>query len=125
MSASERRARRGVLAETHVAALIERRGWRIIDRNFRTRGGEIDLIAFDGDVLVFIEVRARTGSSFGLADETVDARKLQRITSTALAYIEQHPELAEHYWRVDLYAVALGSGERILACRQYENLTLD
>ena len=108
-----------------MAGLVERRGWRIIDRNFRTRAGEIDLIAFDGEVLVFVEVRARTGMAFGLSDETVNTRKLQRITTTALSYIEQHPELADHYWRVDLFALTLGSGERILACRQYENLTLD
>lgn len=124
LSASERRARRGVLAEQHVSTLIEERGWNIIDRNFRIRSGEIDLIAFDGDVLVFIEVRARTGTAFGLADDTVDQRKLEKITSTALTYIEQHPEFAEHYWRVDLFAITLGRGDRILACRQYENLTL-
>lgn len=124
MSASERRARRGVLAEQHVQALIEERGWQLIDRNFRIRSGEIDLIALDSDVLVFIEVRARTGTAFGLADDTVDERKLQKITSTALTYIEQHPQYAEHWWRVDLFALTLGPGDRVLACRQYENLTL-
>ena len=125
MSTSDRRAIRGARAEQHVAALVERRGWRIVDRNFRTRSGEIDIIALEGEILVFVEVRARTGTAFGLADETVNTRKLQRITMTALSYIEQHPELADHYWRVDLFALTLGSGDRVLACRQYENLTLD
>lgn len=125
MSASDRRARRGALGEQHVAALVEERGWSIIDRNFRTRGGEIDLVALDGDVLVFIEVRARSDAAFGLADETVDARKLRRLTTTAMTYIEQHPDLSERYWRIDLFAVTLNRDNRVIACRQYENLTLD
>lgn len=108
-----------------MAALVERQGWKVVDRNYRTRAGEIDLIALDGDVLVFIEVRARTGSTFGVADETVTYRKLQRITTTALSYLEEHPDLDELFWRVDLFAISLGRGERVLACRHYENLTLD
>jgi putative endonuclease len=120
----DRRASRGALAEDHVLKLIQERGWRVVDRNFRIRSGEIDLIAFDGDVLVFVEVRARTGTAFGRADDTVDFRKLEKIMSTALTYIELHPEYAEHFWRVDLFAITLGAGNSIVACRQYENLTL-
>jgi len=120
----DRRASRGALAEEHVLQLVLDRGWRVVDRNFRIRSGEIDLIAFDGDVLVFVEVRARTGTAFGRADDTVDFRKLEKITSTALTYIEKHPEYAECYWRVDLFAITLGTGNSVLACRQYENLTL-
>lgn len=124
LSGSDRRARRGQIAERHVESLLTDRGWTIIDRNFRIRSGEVDLIAMDGGVLVFVEVRARTGTAFGIADETVDYRKLQKITNTALIYIEQHPELADLYWRVDLFAITLGRGESVLDCRQYENLTL-
>lgn len=124
MSRPDRRARRGQLAERHVEDLVTGRGWTVIDRNFRIRSGEIDLIAMDDDVLVFIEVRARTGTAFGIADETVDHRKLQKIMSTALTYIEQHPDLADLYWRVDLFAITLGRGESVVDCRHYENLTL-
>jgi putative endonuclease len=112
------------MAEKYVESLLLERGWLIVDRNFRTRAGEIDLIAFDHDVLVFAEVRSRTGTAYGLADETVDERKLRRIMTTALTYIEQNPEYAETYWRVDLFAITLASGDRVLACQQYENLTL-
>lgn len=124
MSKPDRRARRGELAERHVEALIAERGWTVIDRNFRIRSGEIDLIAMDGEVLVFVEVRARTGTAFGIADETVDHRKLGKIMSTALTYIEQHPALADLYWRVDLFALTLGRGDSVAECRHYKNLTL-
>jgi putative endonuclease len=118
------RARRGAAAEQHVAGIAQERGWRILDRNFRTRTGEIDLIALDGDVLVFAEVRARTGTQFGLADDTVDHRKLGKVTRTALEYVEQHPQYQDLYWRVDLFALTLDRSGRVVACRQYENLTL-
>jgi putative endonuclease len=125
LSAPDPRASRGARAEQAIADEIASRGWTLIDRNFRTRYGEIDLVALDGDVLVFVEVRARTGTSFGVADETVGRRKLERIMSAALSYIEQHPEYAESWWRVDLFAITLNRAGAIIACRQYENLTLD
>lgn len=112
-------------AEQAIADEVTSRGWQLLDRNFRTRYGEIDLVALDGDVLVFIEVKARTGTAFGLADETVGRRKLERIMSAALSYIEEYPEYAESWWRVDLFALTLNRAGDVMACRQYENLTLD
>lgn len=125
LSKGDARARRGERAEHFVAELVQQRGWTIIDRNYRIRAGEIDIVALDDGVLVFVEVRARTGSAYGLADETVDARKLTRIMRAALSYIEGHPELADLYWRVDLFALTLDRAGNVVACRQYENLTLD
>lgn len=125
MNAPDPRAARGARAELEIAGQVTSRGWQLLDRNFRTRFGEIDLIALDGVVLVFIEVKARTGTAFGLADETVGRRKLERIMSAAQSYIEQHPEYAESWWRVDLFAITLNRAGAVVACRQYENLTLD
>jgi putative endonuclease len=125
LSASERRARRGKQAEQYVVDLLTQRGYLIVHCNYRTRSGEIDIIALDDDVLVFVEVRARTGTAFGIADDTVTRPKLRRIMSTALAFIEEHPEYADSYWRVDLFALALASNGGVASCRQYENLTLD
>ncbi|CAN5666904.1 hypothetical protein BH24CHL1_BH24CHL1_15400 [soil metagenome] len=125
LSASERRARRGKEAEQYVVDLLTQRGYPIVERNYRTRSGEIDIVALEGDVLVFVEVRARTGTAFGIADDTVTYPKLRRIMSTALAFIEEHPEYADSYWRVDLFALALQANGGVLTCRQYKNLTLD
>lgn len=125
MSASERRASRGKLAEQYVHDHVQERGWTVVTRNYRTRAGEIDVIALDGEVLVFVEVRARTGSAFGLADDTVTSAKLRRITSTALSFIQDHPGYADCYWRVDLFALALDRSGDVISCHQYENLTVD
>ena len=113
------------MAEQHVADLVGERGWQILERNFRTRFGEIDIVALHDDVLVFIEVRARTGNTFGIADETVTRPKLRRVMAAALEFIQEHPEYADSYWRVDLFALALGSTGGVVNCREYQNLTLD
>jgi putative endonuclease len=78
---------RGEKAETLAAAFLEREGLRIIERNYRSRFGEIDLIARDGDALVFIEVRERKSAAFGGAAASITAAKQKKLTRTALAYL--------------------------------------
>ncbi|BDE05318.1 UPF0102 protein [Vulcanimicrobium alpinum] len=77
------RAERGRAGEDAAVALLESHGYRIVARNVRLPGGEIDVIARDGDTIVFVEVKARAGTSFGSALGAVDARK--RTTLRALA----------------------------------------
>jgi putative endonuclease len=77
------RSARGREAEAAAAALLERSGYRIIARNVRLPGGEIDIIARDGATIAFVEVKARTRGTFGSAVAAVDARK--RATLRALA----------------------------------------
>ncbi len=77
----------GAEAETLAGAFLERRGLRVIERNLRNRSGELDLIARDGEMLVFVEVKARTHSDFGRPEEAVDARKRARIIAAAREYL--------------------------------------
>lgn len=69
------------------AQFLRQSGYRIIARNYRTPFGEIDLIAYDGPVLVFVEVKARRGDRFGPPHAAVDARKQRRLTRAALGYL--------------------------------------
>jgi putative endonuclease len=62
---------------------LEAKGFRFVAGNHSERGGELDLVMTDGDVLVFVEVRQRSSAEFGSAAETLDARKLQRLQRTA------------------------------------------
>jgi putative endonuclease len=116
---------RGAAAERYVAGRLAREGYRILEANYRARPGEIDLIALDGDVLVFIEVRQRTGDRFGSAEESVDSRKLRRILDTAGIYVAAHPELADHIWRLDLVAITLDRRGTIRRYRHIENVSVD
>jgi len=78
----------GARAEDAAARFLESRGLRILERNFRCKMGEIDLIAEDGAALVFVEVRSRASSSFGTAAETIGPSKRRKIIKTALFYLQ-------------------------------------
>jgi putative endonuclease len=77
----------GSAAEDLAARYLEGRGLAIVERNWRCRGGEIDLVARDGQTLVFVEVRLRTSSAFGGAAASVDAHKQRRILLAARQYL--------------------------------------
>ena len=73
-------------------------------RNWRTRHGEIDLVAQTGDVLAFVEVKTRRGRDFGLPEESITAAKGRRLIEMGQAYISSD-ELHDIEWRVDLVAI--------------------
>ena len=105
----------GRLGERLAAKFLRRRGYHIIETNFRCRGGEIDIIARQRDCLVFIEVRTRSSSSFGSPEESITQAKRSRLIFTALTYISSHNKLPEQ-WRIDVVAVevdAQGQAKRI------------
>lgn len=80
----------GAEAERHAADYLSRRGLKLMECNFRCRGGEIDLIMRDGPVLVFVEVRARAVSRFGGAAESITAAKQARVVLAARHYLARH-----------------------------------
>ena len=82
-----RRADAGARAESLAAAFLGARGLVIVARNFRTRRGEIDLIARDGTTLVFVEVRMRRSADFGGAAASITAAKRSRLIAAAGAYL--------------------------------------
>jgi uncharacterized protein (TIGR00252 family) len=79
--------RRGEPAEDLAAAFLERQGLRILERNYRCRFGEIDLVARSGALLVFVEVRARRSEAFGGAAGSITAAKRRRLVATARHYL--------------------------------------
>jgi putative endonuclease len=82
---------RGREAEAAAAVYLEGCGQRVVERNFRVRGGEIDLICRDGKTLVFVEVRQRSRSDFGGAAASITASKQRRIVLAAQHYLLGKP----------------------------------
>jgi putative endonuclease len=80
-------SRDGAPAERLAAAFLERQGLKILERNYRCRFGEIDLVALSGAVLVFIEVRARRSEAYGGAAGSITAAKRRRIVAAARHYL--------------------------------------
>lgn len=78
---------RGQEAEALAAAFLEQKGLRIVARNYRTRHGEIDLIARDRNMLVFVEVRARSSDAFGGAASSITAAKREKLLLAARQYL--------------------------------------
>ena len=101
------RSRLGARGEDMAAAHLQGLGYRIVERNVRTRYGEMDIVARDGETIVFVEVRTRRSTSFGTPEESVTPRKRRRLARLALSYIQER-ELGENAWRVDVIAIALG-----------------
>ena len=83
------RQRWGKIGEDIAAQELMRRGYRVIKRNYRSRLGEIDIIAEWQDTLVFVEVKAKTGLSFGLPQENVGLRKQAKIRKVAQCYLAE------------------------------------
>ncbi len=87
MFPSESTVDKGKRGEDRIAALLERSGYVVVERNYRCKLGELDLVARDGDTLVFVEVRTRADGSRGSALETVGPAKQRRIARVAEHYL--------------------------------------
>lgn len=108
------RRARGRAAEDAAASFLVRQGYELVARNVWLCGAEIDLVARDGDVVVFVEVRSRSNRRFGTPAETVRARKIARIARAAQAYLALHG-LARAPARFDVVGVDMTSGAPVCA----------
>ncbi len=103
----------GDSGERVAALFLEQNGYKILQRSFRTRGGEIDLIAEDADGLAFVEVRMRRGGGMNVPEESLTPRKRARLVAMAQEYLSRHEEFAERAWRIDFVAVELEPGGKV------------
>jgi putative endonuclease len=99
----------GILGENIACAELEQRGYAILERRYRTRYGEIDIVARDGDCTVFVEVKTRDGSDFGDGAEAVTPWKQRRIARLAVDFLARH-RLHDRRCRFDVVAVDVSAG---------------
>lgn len=110
------------LGEDLAADFLSKKGYRIIDRNFRKGYGEIDIIAVKGKVLIFIEVKTRKSLLFGGAKEAIREVKIRKLTRTAQFYKMLHPELPETL-RIDAVFIQLSTENNIENIEHIENIS--
>jgi len=96
---------RGSEAEERARSWLEAQGLELIARNWRCRGGELDLVMRDGAEVAIIEVRSRARADFGTAAESVARHKQRRIVRAARLLLAQRPELGEQAVRFDVVAL--------------------
>ncbi len=96
----------GNLGEDIATRFLENKNYKILDRNYRALGNEIDIVARDKDEIVFVEVKTRNSHKFGEAYEAVDKYKMENIILTSKAYIEKY-SLYDIMIRYDIIEVYL------------------
>ena len=112
------RRAQGDAAEERACLHLERSGLTIVERNFRTRVGEIDIVARKGDVLVFVEVRSLENTDYGTPEESVTSAKRRRIAAAARRYLSKVPPSSWREARFDVIAIE-GNGDDA-ALRHYQ-----
>lgn len=113
----------GNAGERLAATWLEARGHQVLARNWHSPYGEIDIITREGDELVFVEVKTRRGDAHGAPEEAVTPRKQAHLIAAAqlylMEYLEQHGSAAPVDARIDVVAVRLSPGGRLLDIRHY------
>lgn len=96
----------GQQGEEIAADYLRAQGYEILDRNYHSRFGEVDLVAEKDQCIIFVEVKTRTNDSFGLPEESVTPEKLEKVYDTALLWLQDHPEKPDD-WRMDAIAILM------------------
>ncbi|MBI4065462.1 YraN family protein [Candidatus Gottesmanbacteria bacterium] len=113
----------GKKGEDLASIYLTKHGYRIIERNFQKRYGELDIICVKDKTLIFVEVKTRIGHVFGKPEESVTPRKLAEVTQTAAYYKMLHPELPDSL-RVDVVGIELDFDETCIYFNHIQNVTL-
>lgn len=108
----------GRRAEDIAARALLKKGFKILERNFSNKFGEIDIIATDRNTLVFVEVKAKVGEAFGRPEDMINPGKLHRIRNMAAVYLNGKSVPC----RIDVVAVVLDDFNEVVRLTHYENV---
>ena len=110
----------GARGEKAAARYLKRKGYIIVGRSKRDRIGELDLVAVDGEIVVFVEVKTRRSHDAGHPAEAVDAKKQKQLTRVALSYLRRH-DLLENSARFDIVAVTWPNDDKPPTIEHFQN----
>ena len=112
----------GLSAEEVAANFLRKNGYKVLERNFRIRGGEIDIVARDQNDLVFVVVKARWSHKYGLPIESVTPWKLKTLFKTALFYI-QNIKWGDKPYRFDVISIDYADDRKSPQIELFKNIT--
>lgn len=110
----------GKLGEELARDLLKKKGYRILETNYRCPHGEIDIVARQKDSLVFVEVRTKANLKFGTPAESITPTKRNHMRAAAYHYQQTHDKLPE-FWRIDVVAVELDEKGKLSRMEVIEN----
>jgi putative endonuclease len=96
----------GNIGEQVAVKLLKNQGYKILETNYKTNFAELDIVAIDGDTLVFVEVKSRRTTRFGQPEEAVNARKFHKIGQAGQQYVMEHKSLPKKH-RIDVVSIIL------------------
>jgi putative endonuclease len=104
---------------------LTQKGYKIITSNFKTKFGEIDLVAVKNKILVFVEVKLKIGDDFGTPEEMINQNKIMQVQNTATSFIIQNPEIEKSVegQRIDAVCIVLDEEKQVKSLNHYENIT--
>jgi putative endonuclease len=111
----------GNRGEEFAADFLISKGYRIIEKNFYSRYGEIDLVTQDSGAIVFVEVKTRRNKSFGDPEDSVTPTKLKRIYKAGLMWLQAHPESPED-WRIEVLSILLDEKCQVQDIRHFVDI---
>ena len=106
------RAQLGAKGEELARDFLRQQGYQILTSNYRCRHGEIDIVAQEGEDLVFVEVRSRRSTAFGIPEESLTRAKIRHLTASSQHYLQEHASQGVH-WRIDLISIRFGAGYQL------------
>lgn len=110
----------GILGEKLARDFLKKRGYHILETNYRTPDGEVDIIAKHKDVLVFIEVRTKQSLDFGIPEESITLTKMERLKAVAEHYRQTHENLPSSWW-IDVVAIEMDKKGKVRRINLIEN----
>lgn len=119
---TDSRKKLGQWGEGLAAQYLEAKGYEVLERNWRTARGEIDLVVQRGQELIFVEVKTRRGRVMGTPEEGITRRKADKLLMLAQQYLSEKDLEAD--WRIDLVAVELDQTGKLLRCEHIPNAVL-
>jgi putative endonuclease len=111
----------GSRGEIYAAEFLENLGYSILEKNHRTPYGEIDLVARQNEVIVFVEVKTRSNTSLGPPEISITRRKAEHMRCAAEYFIQQHPEI-KNDWRIDAISIQINTGDLPPSIVHFENV---
>jgi len=111
------RQRLGKWGEEQAAVFLIKKGYELVEKNWRSRPGEIDLVMRDNDTLVFVEVKTRSGKAFGYPEESITENKIAVLLEACQKYIDEKEFNLD--WRIDIISII---GSPALGVREIEHI---
>jgi putative endonuclease len=113
----------GNMGENLAAVFLRDKGYQLLDRNYHTRFGELDLVMLENEMVVFVEVKTRTSKKFGSPEDSINSSKMEHLQNAGLLWLQEHPKSPDD-WRIDVVSIFMDRTGKIFDIKHFINASL-